>query len=410
MLLPIGHSETGVRRLPWVTFAVMGLCVLVYIASVAHSRTGPTSLDKIEGFVEYFFEHPYLDLTPPQKNFLARILFETGLARDIDAFIEIARESYGEPPPRDPGRLRREAETLESLFREAVAQLDEASDAGLAMSLGLIPDHVSVHGLVTYMFVHAGFWHLFFNMLFLYLAGPFVEDRWGRPVFAAVYLAAGVVAALAYVLRYPESPVPLVGASGAIAGLMGAFLVLFWNTKITFFYWFFFMFVGTFEAPAWLMLPLWFVREALFAQASDVVDPPAAQAAPPFWRTLPGSRSGSRWRWQSSTTASKSVTSIGPSRPRRSPCTTRTKRSTARWTTPHGGESIAPSPAYARYWPAIRTTWMRPRHCGASRPKGGELQRRYPPCSEPSVAPSAWATRTSSSPTGPSSPTKEGRP
>ncbi len=279
MIVPIGHSESGVRRLPWVTFGLMGVCVVVFLVSLRYAGQSPR-LDRVERFVEYFFEHPYLELNDEQERLLRDILAEPGLSRDFDALVEVLKERAG-PAPTDPRVVQQQQDELDRRFRELVAEIDR-SVAGFYRSLGLIPNHLTAHGFVTHMFVHGGFWHLFFNLLFLYLAGPFVEDRWGRPVFASFYVFAGIVAALVYVLRYPESSIPLIGASGAIAGVMGAFLILFWNTKITFFYWLFFMFVGTFEAPSWLMLPLWFVREVVFAQASDVSDPTGSQGGTAF--------------------------------------------------------------------------------------------------------------------------------
>jgi len=263
----------------------MGACVLVFLLSLRFAAQTPR-LDRVQEFVEYFFEHPYLELNDEQERLLRDVLAEPGLSRDFDALVEILKERAG-PAPSDQRVLQEEQGELDLRFRELVAQLDR-SVAGFYRSLGVVPNHLTAHGFVTHMFVHGGFWHLFFNLLFLYLAGPFVEDRWGRPVFASFYLFAGVVAALAFVLRYPDSPTPLIGASGAIAGVMGAFLILFWNTKITFFYWLFFMFVGTFEAPAWLMLPLWFVRAALFAQASDVADPSGASGGTAFLAHVAG--------------------------------------------------------------------------------------------------------------------------
>lgn len=285
MIVPIGHSETGVRRLPWVTFGLMGACVLVFLLSLRYAAQTPR-LDRAEKFVEYFFEHPYLELSEEQERFLREILAEPGLSRDFDALVEVLKER-APPAPSDPLVVREQQAELDRRFREMEAQIDR-SVAGFYRSLGVVPSHPTVHGFVTHMFVHGGFWHLFFNLLFLYLAGPFVEDRWGRAVFASFYLVAGVVAAFAFVVRYPESPTPLIGASGAIAGVMGAFLILFWNTKITFFYWLFFMFVGTFEAPAWLMLPLWFVREVVFAQASDVADPTGGSGGTAFLAHVAG--------------------------------------------------------------------------------------------------------------------------
>jgi len=111
--------------------------------------------------------------------------------------------------------------------------------------------------------------HLIFNMLFLYLAGPYLEDVWGRPLFAAFYLSAGVFAALVYVLKYPLMEGPMVGASGAIAGLMGAFMIRYGGTKIKMMLFIFPLRPRLVDAPAWLMLPLWLLREVFYGQAVD---------------------------------------------------------------------------------------------------------------------------------------------
>jgi membrane associated rhomboid family serine protease len=117
------------------------------------------------------------------------------------------------------------------------------------------------------MLMHAGLLHLFGNLFILYLVGPPVEDAWGHLPFAIFYVVAGFVAAFFFVAGYPDIDEPLVGASGAIAGVMGAFALRFWNTRITFFYWLFFIkiYTGTFAAPAWLMLGLWVFVQIAFA-------------------------------------------------------------------------------------------------------------------------------------------------
>lgn len=140
--------------------------------------------------------------------------------------------------------------------------------AGLLHALGLVPAEPDPLSLVTYAFVHASLAHLFFNLLFFYLTAPFVEDAWGSLPFGLFYLAAAVTTGLLHALRYPESAVPLVGASGAIAACMGTFLVLFGRTKVDFVYWLGFA-GGTFSAPAYLMLPLWLGSELLAARLGD---------------------------------------------------------------------------------------------------------------------------------------------
>jgi len=123
------------------------------------------------------------------------------------------------------------------------------------------------------MFIHGGWFHLLGNLLFLYLTGPFIEDLWGRLVYISFYVLVGMLAAYGYGLHYPESTGPLVGASGAIAGVMGAFLIKYWKIKINFFYFFFPFFRGTFQAPAWLILPLWLVLEIFNARIMDSISP-----------------------------------------------------------------------------------------------------------------------------------------
>jgi membrane associated rhomboid family serine protease len=136
---------------------------------------------------------------------------------------------------------------------------------------GLVPKHPRGTGLFTHMFMHAGWGHLIGNALILFLAGPPLEDRWGRPLFAGIYVVAGLFAGGFYTLMTPGSNVPLVGASGAIAALMGASLVRFWSTKIRFFYifWVLRFIKGTFWAPVWAILPLWFISNLFMARLAD---------------------------------------------------------------------------------------------------------------------------------------------
>ena len=126
----------------------------------------------------------------------------------------------------------------------------------------------------SHQFLHGGWMHLVFNMWFLWLTACNLEDRWGRLVFLPFYLASGIAGALAHRWFNAGSGTPMVGASGAIAGAMGGFLVIFASTPIRFFYllwlglrpkW------GTFEARAIVMLPLWLLVEVLsgvFARGS----------------------------------------------------------------------------------------------------------------------------------------------
>ena len=110
--------------------------------------------------------------------------------------------------------------------------------------------------LITSMFLHGSWMHLLGNMWFLWLFGNNIEDSMTRPRFVAFYLLTGLAAALAQVLADPASEVPMVGASGAISGVMGAYLVLFPRVRV------FTMvplgfFLHSMALPAWVMLIYW---------------------------------------------------------------------------------------------------------------------------------------------------------
>ena len=126
---------------------------------------------------------------------------------------------------------------------------------------GLVPAAVTSGqgwaGFLTSMFLHGGWMHLFGNMLFLYIFGDNLEDLMGHLGFLVFYLAAGLAAAAGQVLADPWSPLPMVGASGAIAGVMGGYLLLFPRAKVDVLI-IFVIFFRIFPIPAWIMLGLWF--------------------------------------------------------------------------------------------------------------------------------------------------------
>ncbi len=250
MLLPIGHDQTTVRRMPWVTLTIIGLCLFVFIL-VAIAPTGEERVAVCEQrAVEFYLDHPYLELDPMLKGY---------------TYYSMRQQAGGEPssPPDTAEDLSRQQQELDGLAEGFF----EARDNTPFYRWGLVPARPRPEAWLTHMLMHAGALHLFANLFILYLVGPPLEDSWGRPVFAAFYVAAGFLAALFFVARFPGIDEPLVGASGAISGVMGAFAVRFWNSRITFFYWLFFIkiYTGTFAAPAWLMLGLWGLLQVAFA-------------------------------------------------------------------------------------------------------------------------------------------------
>jgi membrane associated rhomboid family serine protease len=154
--------------------------------------------------------------------------------------------------------------------RRAVAALGAIpavllTDARLPPDLQWIPRFASP---ITSMFLHGGWMHLLGNMLFLWIYGDNVEDAMGHARYLAFYLLCGLAAIFAQALSAPESPYPIIGASGAISGVLGAYLLLFPRAKVLTLVLLPFFFT-TLELPARLLLLLWFAVQLI----SDLAAP-----------------------------------------------------------------------------------------------------------------------------------------
>ena len=136
----------------------------------------------------------------------------------------------------------------------------------------MIPENIAdgrnLHTILTSMFLHGGWLHLAGNMLFLWIFGDNLEEDFGHVGFLIFYLAAGVGAALVHVFAAPWSPVPTVGASGAIAGVMGGYLLLYPKAKVDVLF-IFIIFFKIFPIPAWIMLGVWFGLQLINGVGSD---------------------------------------------------------------------------------------------------------------------------------------------
>ena len=128
---------------------------------------------------------------------------------------------------------------------------------------------------LTTMFLHGGWLHLIANMWTLFIFGDNVEDKLGHVRFLLFYLASGVAGSLLHAYLTPDSWVPVVGASGAIAGVMGAYFLLFRHSMVLVFIPFFFV-APIVEVPAYVFLGVWFLLQ-FFSGAFSVLGPRAAQ-------------------------------------------------------------------------------------------------------------------------------------
>ncbi|MHA6326781.1 rhomboid family intramembrane serine protease [Roseivivax sp. CAU 1753] len=151
---------------------------------------------------------------------------------------------------------------------------DPQSLNALFWDWALIPARVTqghaFSGFVSSIFLHGGILHLAGNMLFLFIFGDNVEDEMGHVGFLGFYLASGVAAGLAQYVAAPFSPVPMVGASGAIAGVMGAYLLLFPKAKVDILVILIIIF-RIITIPAWIMLVLWLGMQVMggYGTAAD---------------------------------------------------------------------------------------------------------------------------------------------
>jgi membrane associated rhomboid family serine protease len=125
---------------------------------------------------------------------------------------------------------------------------------------GVVPASFDWLSLFTSMFLHEGWMHLLGNMLYLWIFGDNVEDRLGHFGYVIFYLASGAAAAMGQVIVSPDSTIPMIGASGAIAAVMGAYFVLYPHSRVlTVVFLLFFM--DMIEIPAIFFLGVWFVKE-----------------------------------------------------------------------------------------------------------------------------------------------------
>ena len=145
-------------------------------------------------------------------------------------------------------------------WKQLRPEYDQKLSEVVTLTYGFRPAYRSPITFLTYMFMHGGFGHLFGNMLFLWILGCALELGYGRIFYPLIYVIGGIFAAGLFWLVYMDSAVPLVGASGSIAGLMGAFTLLYGRKKINIFFTTGFFF-NYFKISAIILLPIWIVKE-----------------------------------------------------------------------------------------------------------------------------------------------------
>jgi membrane associated rhomboid family serine protease len=279
MIIPIAHEDQRGRRWPYVTIAIIALNVVVFLfthtklqaeqhqagevqfhilalgARYPDLQLPPEATDMIEAFKR---EHARLYRTlgtpnrRPYDDWDAQLLSGNWTNADLDAQVETLR-----------------------------MQLDQIHQESLAWNYAFHPYHPTAISYISANFLHGGWLHLIFNMWFLWLAGTVLEDAWGRLVYPIFYLACGMLALAFHAGVFRGSFMPVVGASGAIAGLMGGFLARFPKTKIKL-AWLFLFRIYKFSVPAYIILPLWLVIQVFWGALSG------AEGGVAYWAHVGG--------------------------------------------------------------------------------------------------------------------------
>jgi membrane associated rhomboid family serine protease len=264
MLFPIGHEDLRGRRWPIVTIVIVALNVVVFLGThwQMDEQAGKIAELRINSLL-LAIAHPDVQLTPSQKHVVDSIQ-----AQNPKLFAEAAKE---DPISQFDADIREAStEQAQEVETRLGQQLDQLEKESVVERFAYFPYKSNPVSLITANFLHGGWLHLIGNMWFLWLAGTVLEDAWGRGIYAVFYIMAGAAALLLQGAMTPHSLGGTLGASGAIAGAMGAFLVRFPKTKIRFLL---LLFLGfrflrwKFNAPAYAMLPLWLGEQLLWAFA-----------------------------------------------------------------------------------------------------------------------------------------------
>ncbi|MBX3271374.1 MAG: rhomboid family intramembrane serine protease [Sandaracinaceae bacterium] len=248
IVVPIGHDQPVYDR-PWLTLGTIAVCTCVFLVSWAVEISAMSEITAAAAEVD----------AVASRYPGARVSFAvSGLSGQLSAAI-------GSLVDESPERAARPGDAeLEAAMLRLVRGLNRLP----ALRFGYRPGAPTVSGVLGHAFMHADVFHLAGNMLFLWVAGGVLECFWRRWAFVLLYVVSAAAGTLAHHLCAPSSLIPLVGASGAIAGLIGAYIVCYPRSRIRLGYFvllFFRPFWGTWKVPALVVIPLWALTELAYA-------------------------------------------------------------------------------------------------------------------------------------------------
>jgi len=262
MLIPIKHENMTARRWPVVTLALIAINVAVFLFTMSVMDQEAPELGEVKSHILILAAlHPELKIPPESQQLIDGFKQSRPEVwkRVQDPFRDVI-DPYDAKLKmiEDPSKLQAEMDSLN-------IQLVKLSKTSILEQYAFVPAHPTAISYLTANFLHGGWLHLIGNMWFLWLAGFVLEDVWGRWLYSAFYLVAGAAALQFYAWSNPGSITPTLGASGAVAALMGAFLVRFPKMKIEMAWLFFFKpYRYIFKAPAYWLLPMWLAMEIFY--------------------------------------------------------------------------------------------------------------------------------------------------
>jgi membrane associated rhomboid family serine protease len=270
MLIPIKHENMEARRWPVVTLALIAINAAVFLFTMSAIDDESPQLGEIKSHILILAAlHPELKMQPESQ-------------RLVDGFKQSHPDQWKQVqnPYRDvinaydaKIKMTEDFSKLQGEMDSLNAQFVSLSQTSITERYAFVPAQPTAISYLTANFLHGGWLHLIGNMWFLWLAGFVLEDVWGRWLYSGFYLIAGAAALQFYAWSNPGSITPTLGASGAVAALMGAFLVRFPKMKIEMAWLLFFRFYR-FKAAAYWLLPLWLFGEifygTLFGSSSGV--------------------------------------------------------------------------------------------------------------------------------------------
>ncbi len=268
MLIPIKHENMTARRWPVVTIALIAINVVVFLFTMTAMDDEAPQLGEVKSHILILAAlHPELKLQPESQHL-------------VDGFKQSHADQWKQVqnPYRDvmdgfdaKVKMTEDTSKLQDEMDSLDAELVKLSASSITEQYAFVPANPRPITYLTANFLHGGWLHIIGNMWFLWLAGFVLEDVWGRWLYSAFYLIAGAAALQFYAWSNPGSVTPTLGASGAVAALMGAFLVRFPKMKIEM-AWLFMLKLYRFKAAAYWLVPLWLLSEIFFGSLSGSTD------------------------------------------------------------------------------------------------------------------------------------------